>query len=130
MRARTAFHSAFVAFLIAGCQVQPQAGTDRNTSKSGDNIPKEHEAPAEAPAPSPPPLESSALSQSCNTSPSGEQCMLIINGEITHGLERHTAEAAEKIRSANGRIYALTLSSNGGDLREALKLGQLARSLE
>ena len=131
MRATTFVTSSLIAILFSSCQADPNSGraepaTDQPAEASPAIAPTPTPNPANAPS-----LASAALSQSCTpTPPIGEQCVLFIDGEITPGLAHQAKEVADRATASGGKYTGLRISSNGGDLEEALKIGQLARTLE
>lgn len=130
MRATALVLSSVVAILFSACSAEPHSGTSEPSSAQATGSPNAPASAPTAPATPEPDIGSSAISQSCTPSPNGDQCILAINGEIVPGLERQAAEAASRASASGGKVSGLKISSNGGDLQEALKLGRLARTLE
>lgn len=128
MRTRASAIAICALVVLAACQKQtPASSTSPSSSAAPASTPTQ--MPEAAPSlPAQPQI--STLSQSCDGAPSGDQCMLSITGEISPGLERQISQALARITSTGGRVFAFTLDSPGGDLNEALKIGQLLRSNE
>lgn len=131
MRATALALAIIIASLASACQGNTQADVATPAATPPSEPPS---ASPQAPAPSPSKLSEpsvgNVLSQACNESPNGKWCWIKINGEIAPGLEQQVSRAVSDVTAANGKISGLEITSTGGDMMEALKLGRLVRTLE
>ena len=131
MRATALALIVITSALASACQGNHESDIAVPTSSPSSKQPSASPQPmTPSPAKISEPSAGNVLSQACTDLSGVNGCWINIDGEIASGLAQQVSRAISEVRAANGKITGLQISSNGGDINEALKLGRLVRTLE